>query len=421
MSRKRQIVEVDGSGLTSIEDLRPAPYNPRRISKYAAKALSRSLEKFGDISGIVWNKRTGNLVCGHQRVEELRGMGASFVDGSVVAPNGECFRVRIVNWDDTQERAANIVANNPHIAGEFTDDVELLMSEILAGIGREDFVDLALDSLLNDVGNSHDALEDDDVIDLPKKAVTTIGDVWTLGNHQLLCGSCERLETICHQKEAALMITDPPYGVSYAEKNKFLNTFGKGNRIQVPIENDHHGAEKMSFLWSTWFSSIRPLMKDGACYYVTGPPGELFLPLLLALKESGMASRHVLVWVKNNHVLGRCDYHYKHEPIIYGWVDGAHHKVSNRSEVSVWEIDRPHKSDSHPTMKPVELYARAMRNSSDAGELVLEPFAGSGTGYIAAEQLGRVCKGTELSPAYCDVVVERWQNLTGQKARVKHE
>jgi DNA modification methylase len=214
------------------------------------------------------------------------------------------------------------------------------------------------------------------------------------------------------------MVTDPPYGVSYAAKNEFLNAVARGNHIQVPIEGDHHTPEEMSALWKSWFSATCPLLGPGAAYYVTGPQrGDLLLLLLLALRDSGFPLRHMLIWAKNQFVLGRSDYHYQHEPIIYGWLDGGHRRVEDRGESSLWQIDKPRKNDLHPTMKPVELYARAMRNSSDRGDLVLEPFAGSGTALIAAEQLGRRVFASEIDPRYCDVIVERWQRITGGKAR----
>lgn len=143
----------------------------------------------------------------------------------------------------------------------------------------------------------------------------------------------------------------------------------------------------------------------------------MLLLLLLGMRAAGMMGRHELIWAKNQIVFGRGDYHYQHEPIIYGWIEGAGHcKVEDRTQSSVWQIDKPRRSDLHPTMKPVELYARAMRNSSARGALVLEPFAGSGTALIAAEQLGRKVAAAELDPRYCDVIIERWQNLSGGKA-----
>lgn len=244
------------------------------------------------------------------------------------------------------------------------------------------------------------------------------------------------------------MITDPPYGVSYADKNKFLNTIARGNRIQVEIENDHQSEPEMYNLWLEVFSNAYEVTDQCMAYYVFGAQGgELLLLLLQALKDSRFAPRHGLVWVKNNHVLGRADYNYKHEPITYGWKTDGTHKFYAKFDTSVWEDeleidklkkdelvklikdlmsdkvptsvikeDKPLKSDLHPTMKPVRLIGRLMGNSSQKDEIVLDLFGGSGTTMIAAEQLGRKCYMMELDPHYCDVIIARWEKLTGREA-----
>jgi DNA modification methylase len=216
-------------------------------------------------------------------------------------------------------------------------------------------------------------------------------------------------------RKADLLLTDPPYGVSYSEKNDFLNSMDKGNCIQTPIENDSKTPEDMSAFWNAVFGTIRPVMEKGAAYYTTGPQGGDLLLLLLSLKESGFPLRHMLIWAKNNHVLGRSDYHYKHEPIIYGWVEGSHKFYGPSGETSLWEVDKPHESKLHPTMKPVELFARAIGNSSAIDQIALDPFLGSGTTLIACEQLDRICFGMEISPQYCEVICQRWEKFTGKK------
>ena len=162
---------------------------------------------------------------------------------------------------------------------------------------------------------------------------------------------------------------------------------------------------------------MRKSAVQGASYYVTGPQGgDLLLLLLLALRESGFPLRHMLIWAKNNHVLGRADYHYQHEPILYGWVEGAAHRFyGTHGETSLWPIDKPLKSDLHPTMKPVELYARALRNSSAPGDIVADIFAGSGTAILAAEQLGRRCYAMELDPTYVAIILQRYLDTTGTR------
>ena len=234
-----------------------------------------------------------------------------------------------------------------------------------------------------------------------------------MGRHRLACEDCLHSDQLFDNEKYDLLVTDPPYGVSYASKNTFLNAIDKGNRIQTPIECDHQKPEEMSAFWRAAFTAARSHAKPGACYYVTGPQGgDLLLFLLLALKDSGFPLHHILIWAKNNHVLGRSDYNYKHEPIIYGWVEGAGHRFyGGAGENSLWEVDKPLKSEFHPTMKPVELIARAIKNSSQEGEIIYDPFLGSGTTMVAAEQLRRVCYGMEIAPGYVAVTLERLNKM----------
>ena len=243
------------------------------------------------------------------------------------------------------------------------------------------------------------------------------GQLWRLGTHALLCGDSRQPEDVARVmggEQFALMVADPPYGVAYADKNEFLNTFAKGNRIQKPIVADHGTPEAMFELWQQAFSALRPHAAPGASYYVTGPQGgDLLFLLLTALKDAEFPLRHMLIWAKNNHVLGRSDYHYQHEPVLFGWVEGAHAFYGGAGETSLWAIDRPHKADLHPTMKPVELWARAMRNSTKSGDLVVDGFCGSGPSLIAAEQLGRRCRAIEIDPGYVAVSLQRYRDTTG--------
>ncbi len=265
-------------------------------------------------------------------------------------------------------------------------------------------------------GDSQPAVDPDAVPPLPEKPKSKLGEVYELGPHRLMCGDATKradLALLFGDDHANLLVTDPPYGVSYAAKNEFLNTYDKGNHIQSEIEGDQGTPEEMSVFWRAAFTAVRPFLAPGAGYYVTGPQGgDLLLLLLLALRESEFPLRHMLVWAKNNHVLGRSDYHYQHEPIIYGWVKGPHRFHGPPGETSLWEIDRPFASKLHPTAKPVELFARAIRNSSKRGDIVADPFAGSGTSVIAAEQTGRRAYVCEIDPAYCDVCRTRWAEFT---------
>jgi len=393
-----------------VEDILLAEYNPRTISDEALAGLGRSVEEFGYMEPLVVNTRNGRLISGHQRLKVLVRQGVEEVD------------VRQVDLDEAREKVLNVAMNNEALQGEWEPGA---LSELLQDLGKHElseglFGDLRFDALSEMLDkNPLKQVEQDEVPETPKKAITKSGDLWELGKHRLLCGDCRKnISMLFGGEKYSLLITDPPYGVSYAAKNEFMNTVGRGNCIQEPIEGDHQTAEEMSQLWLRSFSAICKFADSGACYYVTGPQGgDLLVLLLLALRESGFLLKHILVWVKNVHVLGRSDYNYQHEPIIYGWVGGGHKFYGGGGETSVWNISKTHQAKLHPTMKPVELYARAMRNSSKKGEIVCDPFAGSGTIFIAAEELERVGRAIEINPNYCDVIVERWQNLTGKKAK----
>lgn len=248
------------------------------------------------------------------------------------------------------------------------------------------------------------------------------GDIWQLGDHRLMCGdstSEEDVQRLMNGEFVDMFITDPPYGVSYTEKkNEFLNSIGKSLACVNAIQNDSKTPEEMYDFWLKAFSIGYKFSKDVMSYYVTAPQGGELLLLLQALRDAGLMLKHQMIWNKNNHVLGRCDYNYKHEPIIYGWKLDKTHKFYGRGQflTSVWDIPKPLKSDLHPTMKPIALIDNMLRNNSIEGDAVLDLFGGSGTTLIACEQLGRKCYMMEIDPHYCDVIMARWENLTGKKA-----
>jgi DNA modification methylase len=409
-----------------LADLKDASYNPREISDTAAFGLAASLSEFGDISGIVFNTKTGNLVCGHQRVSELRKAHGDLKikAGRIETPDGHVFVVRLVKWTEEMERVANVAANNPHIAGSFTDGI----SELLADIRDDDnelFASLGLDTLLDDFPplNVGEGLTDlDQVPDAPEEPVSKRGDLWICGNHRVLCGDSTNADDVARLmggEKADIAVTDPPYGVSYADKNKFLNAADKGNCIQSEIINDHLSEEDVQELWFAVFQIIRDNLAAINSYYVFGPQIQgMMMMMMMMMQKAGLPYRHVIIWVKNNHVLGRCDYHYKHEPLFFGWTTKHKFYGKGKMNTSVWEFARPHQSKLHPTMKPVDLLCECLLNSSLPNQIVLDLFLGSGSTLIAAEKLGRRCFGVEISEAYCDVIINRWQEFTGKEARL---
>lgn len=214
-----------------------------------------------------------------------------------------------------------------------------------------------------------------------------------------------------------MVFTDPPYGVSYTEKNEFLNRIGKPLACVNPIENDSRSPAEMEDFWETAFGILAECTKEEMAYYITAPQGGDLL-LLKAISNTPFSLKHMLIWNKNNHVLGRCDYNYKHEPIIYGWKKkGTHHFYGGgQFKTTVWDIPKPLKNNLHPTMKPVELVANCILDVTKKGDSVLDIFGGSGTTLIAAEQTDRKCYMMELDPHYCDVIIARWEKLTGKEA-----
>ena len=295
----------------------------------------------------------------------------------------------------------------------------------------------ALDALLRNVDTGSEALQkmlaeladgaglyqdkeviEDEVPEPPADPITKPGDLWILGDHRVQCGDSTKAEDVgrlMNGAKAQLVITDPPYGVSYSDKNAFLNAIDKGNINQTKIENDHLNKKETQAMWGSAFKNMADAMGSGAVVYCFMPQGG---DQMMMMMEGGIEPRHELIWLKNNHVLGRSDYNYKHEPILYAWKKGGH-KFYGDFSTSVIECKKPHASKLHPTMKPVELVAILAQNSSQLNETVYDPFLGSGTTLIAAEQLGRKCYGMEISPAYCDVIVQRWEKLTGKTATLE--
>ena len=307
-----------------------------------------------------------------------------------------------------------------------------------------------------DTGQAEEEAEEDDFNvgeNLPSKPKAKYGDVYRLGNHRLICGDStkpEVLDILIGEGKVDLFLTDPPYNVDYSSKNEALNAADKGNRVQKDIANDKMGDEAfLEFLKAAFDNANRYLKKGGAFYiWHAGTEG---LNFKLAVKSVGWELKQILIWVKNNMVLGRQDYQWKHEPCLYGWKPGASHFFVNRRDLltvtedeapdidamtkdelkallrsllgeatptTTIHEDKPLRSADHPTMKPIKLMGRAIKNSTRPGEVVLDLFGGSGSTLMAAEQLARSCYTVELDPAYIDVIIKRWEEYTGDNAEL---
>ena len=316
------------------------------------------------------------------------------------------------------QRRALVLADN-RLAELATWDDTLLRIELEAL--QDDGFDLdltgfdadALAELLAGEEPEHEGqTEDDDVPEVPEEPVSKPGDVWRLGPHRLVCGDATTAETYVqlfpHGERADMVFTDPPYNVNYANSAK-----DKLRGKHRPILNDALGAGFHDFLHDAL--SLLVAHTRGAIY-VAMSSSEIDT-LQAAFRSAGGHWSTFIIWAKNTFTLGRADYQRQYEPILYGWPEGAErHWCGDRDQGDVWQIKKPQKNDLHPTMKPVELVERAIRNSSRPGNVVLDPFGGSGTTLIAAEKSGRMARLIELDPKYVDVIVRRWQDWTGKQA-----
>lgn len=403
------------SGLRTLADLAKDPENPREIDDAAFSGLQLSMAEFGDLSGIVFNKRTGHLVAGHQRTE---GLSLAFGDlpiqkvgeqHFVEAPDGKRFAIRLVDWDIQTQRIANIAANNPHIAGHFTKSLQSQLDDIRAR-SDEMFKGLRMHDLLAKPARA--GLSDpDQVPPVPTVPRTKPGDMYLLGSHRLMCGDATRKEhaaKLMDGQKADLVVTDPPYNVAYEGKTKSALT----------IENDEMGDVAFGEFLAQAYASYFQSAKAGAGIYVFHADME-GANFRTKLKESGFLFKQCCIWIKDVFVMSRQDFHWKHEPILYGWKPGAPHNwYSDRKQTTVWDFKRPTKSTDHPTMKPVDLISYPITCSSKVGDTVIDFFGGSGTTLIACEALDRVCYTMELDPRYCDVIVARYETFTGRKAKL---
>lgn len=437
-----------------LAELKPAKYNPRKALKPGDpeyEKLSYSIQHNGYIDPIVVNEENLTIIGGHQRRTVLMDLGYEEADVILVSIE-----------DQDAEVAANIALNQ--ISGEWDKDIlyGLLIKLDASGfdVATTGFNNDDLSQLFKEVEINTEANDDKFSYEeaLAKKEeqqpITKRGDIWQLGSHRLMCGDAldfSDLSLLMAGAEADLIITDPPYNVDYEAKDKRLEASFKRNKSRKTNEimNDRmEEGEFFNFLFRT-FSNICDVAKKGAAVYVFHADSE-GLTFRQAFDATGFTLRQVLIWEKNQFVIGRQDYHWRHEPILYGWKEGAgHYWIGDRSQDTVLideDVDfsamkkqdlvayierireqlaerssvqyekKPARSNMHPTMKPVALVGRLMSNSSRPAENVLDVFGGSGTTLIAAEQLHRTAYILEINPIFCDIIIQRWEEFTGKKA-----
>ena len=379
------------------ENLLPADYNPRKDLKPGDEEyekLKRSIEQFGYVEPVIWNRTTGRVVGGHQRLKVLIDMGINEVD---------CV---VVEMDENKEKALNVALNK--ISGEWDKDkLALLISDLQAedfDVSLTGFDAAEIDDLFKDT--LQDKIKDDDFdvdAELQNPTITKPGDVWQLGRHRLVCGDSTKPETydiLLGDEKVNLVITDPPYNVNYE------GSAGK-------IKNDNMEDDKFyNFLFDA-FTNTEKYMADDASIYVFHADTE-GLNFRKAFKDAGFYLSGTCIWKKQSLVLGRSPYQWQHEPILFGWKKkGKHQWYTGRKESTIWEFDKPKKNGDHPTMKPIPLLAYPIMNSSMSNCLVLDPFGGSGSTLIACEQTDRIARTIELDEKFCDVIIKRYIEQVG--------
>jgi DNA modification methylase len=379
------------------ELLIPADYNPRKDLKPGDpeyEKLKRSIEQFGYVEPVIWNKTTSHVVGGHQRLKVLLDMGITEVECVVIEMNEE------------KEKALNIALNK--ISGDWDKDKLMLLIADLQGadfdVSLTGFEPAELDALFKD--SLKDGIHEDDFdvdAELQKPALTKQGDVWMLGQHRLVCGDSTKADTfnlLMDGKLANLVVTDPPYNVNYE------GSAGK-------IKNDNMGNEAFyEFLLDAFKNTEMAMAKDASIYVFHADTEGL--NFRKAFSEAGFYLSGTCIWKKQSLVLGRSPYQWQHEPVLFGWKkSGKHNWYADRKQTTIWEFEKPKKNADHPTMKPVALVAYPILNSSLSNCIVLDPFGGSGSTLIACEQTGRICYTIELDEKYCDVIVKRYIEQVG--------
>ena len=384
----------------AVDALIPYAKNARTHSDAQVAQIAASIREFGFTNPILIDGAKG-IVAGHGRTLAARKLDMASVP---------C--IRLDGMTETQKRAYILADNrlalsagwdNAMLACELADLVAAGYDVALTGFTAEELVALTPEDIPA-------GLTDEDATpEPPETPVTVLGDIWILGKHRLMCGdscSVDAVETLMAGGQADMLLTDPPYNVAYQG----------GTADKLTIKNDAMGDVAFRQFLRDAFTTGTTVMKPGAVFYIWHADSEGY-NFRGACKDAGFTVRQCLIWKKSSLVMGRQDYHWKHEPCLYGWKDGSGHLwAADRKQTTILEFDKPSKNESHPTMKPVALFEYQMLNNTKGADVVLDLFGGSGTTAIACEKHGRHARLMELDPKYCDVIVKRWMEFTGKTA-----
>jgi len=385
--------------IVDIDSITPNPKNNNMHNEHQLKQLEKIIKVQGFRSPLTVSNRSGFLVAGHLRLDVAKKLG--FKELPVIYQDFENEAMEYAHLTADNAIAAQAEINLSQVNQDFLDfgpdfDVELL--------GLKDFVIEPLEKL--------EPQCDEDEVPEVVHPITRRGDIWLLGNHRVMCGDATNItdmEKLVPQRNINLWLTDPPYNVAYTGKTK----------DSLTIQNDEMGDEDFRKFLYDCYVTADSVMRAGASFYIWHADLEGY-NFRGAAHDMGWRIRQCLIWKKQTLVMGRQDYHWRHEPCLYGWKEGAAHLwASDRKQTTILEFDRPSRSSEHPTMKPVDLFEYQLKNNTKIGDAVLDSFCGSGTTIIASEKSNRVGYGMELDEKYCDVIINRWQNFTGKKATLE--
>jgi site-specific DNA-methyltransferase (adenine-specific) len=405
--------------MANISDLKFDHKNARKRTDSSARLIQESLQRYGAARSIVIDE-DNRILAGNGTIEAAKALGLAKLK-VVEAAGDEIIAVRRSGLSEDDKVGLALADNR---AAELSDwDAEMLQQlseehDIAPWFEQED-----LDALLQEAeqlepveGNT----DPDEVPEAPEEPITKPGDLWILGNHRLLCGDSTdpiAMERLMEDKPADLWLTDPPYNVALGmnetpEEAKKRNRRTDGKVVKNDSMSDTAFRQFLVDVYTTANCFLRP----GGVFYIWHADSEGY-NFRGAAHDIGWKVRQCLIWRKSSLVMGRQDYQWMHEPCLYGWTEGsAHYWASDRKQTTVMDFAKPSRNGEHPTMKPVDLFQYQMANSSKPGDTVLDSFGGSGTTLIAAERIGRKARLMELDPAYCDVIVKRWEDFTGNTA-----
>lgn len=401
-----------------IDELIPYENNAKIHGPEQIEQLRRSLREFGFVSPVLIDEDK-NLIAGHGRVEAARAEGMTEVP-----------YVTVSDLTEAQRRAYIIADNRLAETGEWdAARLKFEMEELSSLSFDTSLTGFTMDNIPllsgDEPAGGPEAQEDDYDGSVPEETAVRDGDLWKLGRHRLMVGSTsskKSVERLMNGVKANMVFTDPPYGVAVGSKNKMLDDVagGKSGRCTENIYGDTMSESELHDMLLAAMRNIREACAEDASYYVTSPQGGSLGLMMMMMMEAGLQVRHMLIWRKSSPTfsMGRLNYDYQHDPIFYTWTKRHNWYGKGKFHTSVWDVQKPRKCDLHPTMKPVALVENALLNSSAAGDVVLDGFGGSGTTLIACEQLGRTCYMMEIDPHYAQVIIDRWEKLTGEKAEL---